>query len=934
MSEKNPTQKKIKHRGKAPPGPDQAVIGWKEEEFQNLVRGMNFRPEWGAQYPPPGSTALDAPPGYITLYVAFFREGSFRLPITKFTAAVLRGYGLHISQINAIGLPHITHFEYVCRAYRIEPTFEMFNVFYSVTYTSGFYSFQARTGVAPVCSVPLKSLHDWKQNFFYIRRGVIPIEMPYRHVSQGIPKVDVVQDFAAQDWYRKITSKATVISQLDEMALVGAGMSLLWVPKHPLGQPVYSHQVGYSLINVLDPKTAGTMVEAIQADGNPTWLDQIRGRFLYPTDESLNRYVAEVLGEDVLNDPVEPGREEVIVLSSESSDQNFEDLTSRCARAGTAQGDAVEPVHEVVGADDDVEVLVDPSTQLESRKKARTDRSGRREGKPEGKAAGSSRVGERSQQSDPDDSATLTEHMKKKALEDHKRKLDEQSAALLAAKKAKLHKEAPPPPPPPHLLSLRLTLVFLVGVVGICWRSFMLHLPLLLIGKKPRAVDISQITPPTSPPSGTVGLTPPRDDVDVDTRGGEGFTEGVVGAGVAPGGDGGADGGADKGKGIEVEGESSETTPQQTIYTKRPPGGGGATSGAVRSPHIERYPADSWGNPACDDLPHTPRWNLTQGSRMDDVNNCHEFFAMSLPPAERMFQKNRNRFSLLDDHVRAGVNFFATSQEILREWRSMGEETLEFEESKKSFAEEREKFNAEKKGLQWRVAEAERKLEEQKQLNDQRQKDWETACARTNVEMQSQRDAIVRLSGEKTTLAEEAQQARVTSEKKEKEYVARIDKLEVLAQQKATECEDAQRLLAEKAAEVQAAELLAEETSADTRWLLSRGVPLLADRILNSTELATYMLELGRAKYNSGRKFGFAEGKSAVINKEKDYHFELYKEDCDGAYAAKRKEFSTLEFAVVRAAQKLSRKPDGVALLKKALGEDSDAAGGAGPSQT
>ncbi|KAF5800096.1 hypothetical protein HanXRQr2_Chr07g0312081 [Helianthus annuus] len=264
----------------------------------------------------------------------------------------------------------------------------------------------------------------------------------------------------------------------------------------------------------------------------------------------------------------------------------------------------------------------------------------------------------------------------------------------------------------------------------------------------------------------------------------------------------------------------------------------------------------------------------------------------------------------------------------------MGEETLEFEESKKLFAEERERFNAEMKGLQWRVADAEQKLEEQKQLNDQKQKDWEAACARTNVEMQSQCDAIVRLSGEKTELAEEAQQARVASEKKEKEYVDRIDKLEVLVQQKVAECEAAQRLLAEKTAESQASELLAEETSADTRWLLSRGVPLLADRILNSTELATYMFELGQAGYNRGRKFGYAEGKAAAISKEKDYHFELYKEDCDGAYAAKRKAFSTLDFAVVRAAQKLSRKPDGVALLKKALGDDADAAGGAGTSQT
>ncbi|KAJ0776133.1 hypothetical protein HanLR1_Chr02g0042121 [Helianthus annuus] len=94
------------------------------------------------------------------------------------------------------------------------------------------------------------------------------------------------------------------------------------------------------------------------------------------------------------------------------------------------------------------------------------------------------------------------------------------------------------------------------------------------------------------------------------------------------------------------------------------------------------------------------------------------------------------------------------------------------------------------------------------------------------------------------------------------------------------------------------------------------------------------MFELGQAAYNSGRKCGYAEGKAAVINKEKDYHFELYKEDCDGAYAAKRKEFSTLEFVVVRAAEKLARKPDGVALLKKALGDDGGAAGGAGTSQT
>ncbi|KAM0061487.1 hypothetical protein Hdeb2414_s0004g00136701 [Helianthus debilis subsp. tardiflorus] len=892
MAEENPSQKKRKQRSRGPPGPDQAVIGWKEEEFHNLVRGHKFRPEWGARYPPSGSTALDAPPGFITLYAAFFREGNFRLPITKFTAAVLRGYGLHISQINAIGLPRITHFEFVCRSYRFEPTFEMFNTFYTVTYSGGFYSFQARTHVVPVCSVPLKGIHDWKRKFFYIRRGVIPSEMSYRQVAQGLPKVDPLPDFAAQEWYGKIIVKAAAISQLDEMALVGAGMSMLWVPKHPLGQPVYSHKgkFGYSLLNALDPKAAGAMVEAIQADGSPTWLDQIRGRFLHPTDESLSRYADEVLGEDVLDDFADSDREQVIILSSGSSGRDVEGLTSRSPRAGTVPGGIAEPVHEVVGDEDDAEASVDPSAQLETRKKARTDKSGKREGRSEGGAAGSSRKR----------SSTLP-YLDYVVVSDTLSGLGP-GEVRQGGGRGNLLEE-----------------IYAASALR----------PVLKTSKKTRPVDISQITPPTSPPSRTIGLTPPRDDVDVNVGGGEG-----LGGDDAAGGDETAANvaRADKGKGVELGVESSETTPPQTIYTKRPPGGDGATSGTVRSPHFGRVPEDSWDNPACDDMPHAPRWKLTQGSRMDDVDNCYQFFSLSLPPAERMFQKTRNRFALMDDHVRAGVNFFATSQEILREWRSMGEETLEFEESKKAFSEEREKFNAEKKGLQWRVAEAERKLEEQRQLNEQKQKDWESACARTNLEMQSQREAIVRLSGEKTALAEEANRARLAAEEKEKEYIARIEKLELLAQEKASACETAQRLLDEKTAECRASELLAEETAADSRWLLSRGVPLLADRIVHSPELARYMFDLGAAGYNSGRKFGYAEGRLAVSNNEKDYKFELYKSDCDGKYAEKRKEFAMLEFAVVKAAAKLALKPDGVALLKKALGDDG--AGGAGSSHS
>ncbi|KAJ0463669.1 hypothetical protein HanHA300_Chr14g0518301 [Helianthus annuus] len=126
---------------------------------------------------------------------------------------------------------------------------------------------------------------------------------------------------------------------------------------------------------------------------------------------------------------------------------------------------------------------------------------------------------------------------------------------------------------------------------------------------------------------------------------------------------------------------------------------------------------------------------------------------------------------LLDDHIYAGVNFFATSQEIAREWQLMGEDTLDFEAAKKAFAKEREKFNAEKKGLSWRVVDAEQKLAQEKQFNTNKQKEWEIACERTNKELQSQREAIVRLSGEKTKISDEAEQERAAHQKREQEYV-------------------------------------------------------------------------------------------------------------------------------------------------------------------
>ncbi|KAJ0716079.1 hypothetical protein HanPI659440_Chr13g0508721 [Helianthus annuus] len=184
--------------------------------------------------------------------------------------------------------------------------------------------------------------------------------------------------------------------------------------------------------------------------------------------------------------------------------------------------------------------------------------------------------------------------------------------------------------------------------------------------------------------------------------------------------------------------------------------------------------------------------------------------------------------------------------------------------------------------------------------------------------MQTQCDTIVRLSGEKAKISDEAEQERASHQKRESEYLQHIAKL--------------QQLVTEKSAEVRASEIISEEANADSKWLLARGVPLIADRIIRSEELVTYMYELGEAAYDNGRKDGYGEGRSAAEAKEALKDFDLYKTDCAARYAEKRQEYEFLEFAIVKVVGKFSRKDDGVELLKKALGDQNPEAEDAGPS--
>ncbi|KAF5762613.1 hypothetical protein HanRHA438_Chr15g0683001 [Helianthus annuus] len=165
--------------------------------------------------------------------------------------------------------------------------------------------------------------------------------MHVRRPNEKVPKEPVIE-FVDQQWYKTFVGRPTPMLQLDEAALVAAGMSMLWAPKNPRHAPAYGYKGNsYGLMNALNPKVCGEMAARIHPEGELPWLEQIKGYFHHPTEESLAAYTPARTGANpsVFARPktiMSPTREETILLSSEESIASSDELVhrSRSTRAG------------------------------------------------------------------------------------------------------------------------------------------------------------------------------------------------------------------------------------------------------------------------------------------------------------------------------------------------------------------------------------------------------------------------------------------------------------------------------------------------------------------------------------------------------------------------------------------------------------------------
>ncbi|GKC37008.1 hypothetical protein Tco_1049392, partial [Tanacetum coccineum] len=134
------------------------------------------------ELPSPEDRIVDFPEGKVGVYTKFFEFANFRVPISQFLFDILGHYQIHLSQLSVIGAAKVSHFEINCRVLNINPSLNLFRVFYVPSFNSGWMSFSKRPGKnTPQCyTKPLDSLKNWNNRFFWVDEKVFPTTVEWR----------------------------------------------------------------------------------------------------------------------------------------------------------------------------------------------------------------------------------------------------------------------------------------------------------------------------------------------------------------------------------------------------------------------------------------------------------------------------------------------------------------------------------------------------------------------------------------------------------------------------------------------------------------------------------------------------------------------------------------------------------------------------------
>ncbi|GKE64818.1 hypothetical protein Tco_1518979 [Tanacetum coccineum] len=142
--------------------------------------------------PPLDLTMDKLPSRFIMIYMEKLEHGGLRNPFSTFFLAVIKHFGVHVSQLVPMGVNGVILFEICCRSLNIAATVSLFWVSYKLCKQGHWFSFENKTrGHSKKCFKEVtSSLKGWKKKFFLIDQSAVPNAMPWRHTD-----TDVRDDF-------------------------------------------------------------------------------------------------------------------------------------------------------------------------------------------------------------------------------------------------------------------------------------------------------------------------------------------------------------------------------------------------------------------------------------------------------------------------------------------------------------------------------------------------------------------------------------------------------------------------------------------------------------------------------------------------------------------------------------------------------------------
>ncbi|KAM0057755.1 hypothetical protein Hdeb2414_s0005g00162141 [Helianthus debilis subsp. tardiflorus] len=201
-----------------------------------------------------------------------------------------------------------------------------------------------------------------------------------------------------------------------------------------------------------------------------------------------------------------------------------------------------------------------------------------------------------------------------------------------------------------------------------------------------------------------------------------------------------------------------------------------------------------------------------------------------------------------------------------RDWEKCRERLLrqvkDFEKMKNSFAEEKASFEAEKKSEEWGREGLRSKLRAAEELLSRERAEWKELCKKDNQRMYSARSKITDLEAQIATLKKKVED--VEADKELAEIDIEAERVKAATTEEAKQRADEARDISTFALNVAQNNYAEAQSIVDTlvyksEWMRNRGVVLIANSILNASELDAAVSTLIDASRAVGHRRGYLE---------------------------------------------------------------------------